>query len=35
MYAASANFLAPSVNGQLPPNQAVQGFVEELNAQMR
>jgi len=35
MYAASANFIAPSVNGQLPPNQAVQGFVEELNAQMR
>lgn len=35
MYSASANFIAPSVNGQLPPEQAVQGFVDELNAQMR
>lgn len=34
-YDAVANFLVPSVNGQLAPDQAIQMFGEELAAQLR
>jgi multiple sugar transport system substrate-binding protein len=34
-YDAVGNFLVPSVNGQLPPDQAIQMFGEELEAQLR
>ncbi len=35
LYDAVGNFLEPSVNGQLPADQAVQMFSEELAAQLR
>lgn len=35
LYDAVGNFLEPSVNGQLPADQAVQMFAEELEAQLR
>lgn len=34
-YDAVANFLVPSVNGQLAPDQAIQMFGEELSSQLR
>lgn len=35
IYDAVTNFLEPSVNGQLPPEEAVMMFGEELGAQLR
>ena len=35
LYDAVTNFFVPSFNGQLPPDQAVQMFAEELAAQLR
>lgn len=35
VYDAAGNFLEPAVNGQLPVDQAVQMFAEELEAQLR
>ena len=35
LYDAVTNFFVPSFNGQLPPDQAVQMFGEELAAQLR
>lgn len=35
LYDAVTNFLEPSINGQLPPEEAVQMFGEELSAQLR
>ena len=35
LYDAVANFFEPAINGQLPADQAVQMFGEELEAQLR
>jgi len=35
LYDAVANFLEPALNGQLPPEEAVQMFAEELETQAR
>lgn len=35
IYDAVGNFLVPSINGQLPSDQALQMFAEELESQMR
>ncbi len=35
VYEAVTNFIVPAVNGQLPADQAVQMFAEELEAQLR
>ncbi len=35
VYDAAGNFLEPAINGQLPADQAVPMFIEELEAQLR
>lgn len=35
LYDAVANFIEPSINGQLPADEAIQMFGEELEAQLR